>query len=214
MVQEVIYWIGTRVLQAIIQPLFRLRVQGDPHIPQGEGCLLVAHHRSYWDIPLLIAALGPHRRIYFVARRTLDRHWLLRPLIRRFAIPIDREHFRVEDYRRILEALQAKRIVGIFPEGTTRRIGRIHSGVIRFAQRIKRPITPVKIAAEGPYPPRYPFGFPRVEVRIGRTFQLQDLESELDGTESRLERYAKLSRALMERIDRIGSAAEPSSLAA
>jgi 1-acyl-sn-glycerol-3-phosphate acyltransferase len=211
--KELIYRWGTRILQVIIQPLFRLKVTGWSQIPDGDGCLLVARHRSYWDIPLLVAALGPHRRIYFVARRTLKRNWLLRPFIRGFAIAIDREHFRIQDYRQILQALQAKRIVGIFPEGTTRSVGRIHNGVIRFAQRIKRPILPVKIAVEGPYPPRYPFGFPRVEIRIGHAFQLQDLESELDGTESRLGRYAQLSRVLMNRIDQIGST-EPSSVTA
>jgi 1-acyl-sn-glycerol-3-phosphate acyltransferase len=207
MLKDLIYRAGTRVLTWIIQILFKLKVYGRSHIPQGTGLLLVARHRSYWDIPLLIAALGPLHRIYFVARRTLNRNWLLRPFLQGFAVSIDREHFRSQDYRQIVRALEAKRIVGIFPEGTTKHSGLIRTGVVRFAEQSDCPILPIHIAAEGPYPPRYPLGFPRVAVQIGRPFRLRELESRLSGSESRAARYGKLSLALMERIDQAGSPA-------
>lgn len=207
MLKELIYRAGTRVLITISRLLFKLKVYGRSHIPQGTGLLLVARHRSYWDIPLLIAALGPLHRIYFVARRTLNENWLLRPFMGGFAVSIDREHFRGQDYREIVQALEARRIVGIFPEGTTKRSDLIRTGVVRFAERSGCPILPVHIAAAGPYPPRYPFGFPRVEVQIGRPFRLRELESGLNGSESRAARYGKLSLALMARIDQAGAAA-------
>ena len=207
MLKDLIYQTGTRVLTVIIRLLFKLKVYGYHHIPRGAGLLLVARHRSYWDIPLLIAALGPLHRIYFVARRTLNKNWLLRPFLQGFAVSIDREHFRSQDYRQIVRALDARRIVGIFPEGTTKRSGLIRTGVVRFAEHSDCPILPVNIAAESPYPPRYPFGFPRVAVQIGRPFRLRELESGLSGSESRAARYGKLSLALMERIDQAGSPA-------
>lgn len=207
MLKDLIYRAGTRVLTMIMQLLFKLKVYGRSHIPHGTGLLLVARHRSYWDIPLLVAALGPLHRIYFVARRTLNKNWLLRPFIKGFAVSIDRERFRSQDYREIVQALAAQRIVGIFPEGTTRRAGLVRTGVVRFAERSGCPILPVHIAAEDPYPPQYPFGFPRVKIQIGRPFKLPELESGLNGSESREARYAKLSLALMERIDQAGSLA-------
>jgi len=206
--KERIYRLITWLAGGVTWLLFGLKIHGRDNIPAGHGFLLIARHRSYWDIPLLAVALGTGRRIHFVARRTLQRNPLLRPLIKNFTIAIDREHFRLQDYRRISQALEADKIVGIFPEGTTRNTETIGSGVARFAERSGRPILPIRIAARGPYPPKYPFGLPRIDIWIGRSFRLAELESELDRTSSRQERYAQLSRALMQRIERAGLPAE------
>jgi len=202
--KEWIYRLFTWLLVGITRLLFGLKIHGRAHIPSGHGFLLIARHCSYWDIPLLAVALGTGRRIHFVARRTLKRNPLLRPLIENFTIAIDRERFRLQDYRRISRALEADKIVGIFPEGTMKDTETIGSGVVRFAERSGRAILPIRIAARGPYPPHYPFGLPRLDIWIGQSFRLAELESELNRPLSRQERYARLSQALMQRIDRAG----------
>lgn len=206
--KEWIYRLITWLSGGVTRLLFGLKIHGRANIPAGHGFLLIARHRSYWDIPLLAVALKPERRIHFVARRTLQRNLLLRPLIKNLTIAIDREHFRLQDYRRISQALEADKIVGIFPEGTMKKAEAIGSGVVRFAERSGRPILPVRIAARGPYPPHYPFGLPRIDIWIGRSFRLAELESELNRTLSRQERYARLGQALMQRIERAGLPAE------
>ncbi len=201
--KDLIYLIGTWVLTLFLKVLFRLRVIGREHVPPGRGVLLVARHRSYWDIPLIISALGGRNRIYFVARHTLLKNPFFYPFVKGFAIPIHRENFGREDYRKILEAIFSDRLVGIFPEGTTRPTDQIRLGTIRFAEYSQREFLPVRLEANGPYPPRYPFGFPRITAWIGRPFGLQELERDLP-TLSRRERYERLARRLMERIDRVG----------
>jgi len=203
-VKDLIYLVGTWLLTLLLVALFRLRVVGRENVPQGRGFLLVARHRSYWDIPLLVAALGGRNRIHFVARHTLLRNPFFFPFVKAFAITINRENFGREDLRKILRAIEEERIVGIFPEGTTLPTSQIRTGVIRFAERTGKELVPVRLAAEGPYPPRYPFRFPKITAMIGRPFTLGDLEEGPAGGETRRERYERLGRALMERIDSVG----------
>lgn len=199
-----IYRGGTGLLTLMLKALFRLRVVGRENVPHGRGVLLVARHRSYWDIPILIAALGGRNRIYFVARHTLLKNPFLYPFVKGFAVPINRENFGREDYRKVLQAIEADRIVGIFPEGTTRPTDQIRMGTIRFAEHTQREFLPVRLEAEGPYPPRYPFGFPRITAWIGRPFTLQELEQDLTGDEMRRQRYEQLAHRLMNRLDQVG----------
>jgi 1-acyl-sn-glycerol-3-phosphate acyltransferase len=197
------YRFGALALYFFFKLLFRLRVIGRENIPES-GCILVSRHRSYWDVPVLIAALGGGHRIHFVARKTLlDEHRILRPFIAGYAICVDKENFRLEDYRNVMEAVNTGKIVGIFPEGTTKQSSRIHPGVVRFAERGARDFLPVLIEADGPYPPTYPFRYGRLTIRIGRPFGLRDLEFDLNGSEDRHERYQKMSQLVMARIDRL-----------
>ncbi len=186
--------------------LFRLRVRGRENLPRQGGFLLVGRHRSYWDIPLVATALGVRYRIHFVARHTLlQENQFLAFFVRLFAITIDRENFRLEDFRKVIQALRAQKIVGIFPEGTTQNPQRVHPGVIRFAERTGSEIVPVRLAARGPYPPQYPFRWPQITAHIGAPFSLRDLEFDLDDTEERHERYQKMADLLMERVDHTGT---------
>ncbi len=187
-----------------VRILFRFRVRGRENIPHG-GFLLVARHRSYWDIPLVAIALGGRHRIHFVARKTLlHENKFLAFFVRLFAITIDREHFQVEDMRKVLEAIKSGKIVGIFPEGTTQRPQRAHPGVIRFAERTGSEFVAVRLEARGPYPPKYPFRWPQITAYISAPFSLRDLEFDLGEISDRHERYQRLADLLMERIDRVG----------
>lgn len=187
-----------------VRILFRFRVRGRENIPQG-GFLVVARHRSYWDIPLVAIALGGRHRIHFVARKTLlNENKFLAFFVRLFAITIDREHFQVDDMRKVLEAIKSGKIVGIFPEGTTQKPQRAHPGVIRFAERTNSEFVAVRLEAHGPYPPQYPFRWPQITAYISAPFSLRDLEFDLGEISDRHERYQKLADLLMERIDRVG----------
>ncbi|MFN4218928.1 MAG: lysophospholipid acyltransferase family protein [Candidatus Bipolaricaulia bacterium] len=197
------------LVSLVVRPLFRLRVRGREHIPQG-GFLLVARHRSYWDIPIVAIALGGRHRIHFVARKTLlQENKFLAFFVRLFAITIDREHFQVDDMRKVLEAIKSGKIVGIFPEGTTQRPQRAHPGVIRFAERTGSEFVAVRLEAHGPYPPKYPFRWPQITAYISTPFSLRDLEFDLGEVSDRHERYQKLADLLMERIDRVGLEQRP-----
>lgn len=198
------YRVCASVLAIATKILFRSRFTGRENIPQG-GAIIVARHLSFWDIPLVAVALQVRRQVTFVARRTLnDDHPVLRPFINSFAIAVDRENFSLTDFKNVMKALKANKLVAIFPEGTIQQTGKVFPGVIRFAEQSGRDFLPLRLESrKGNYPPTYPFGFPAMTMKIGRPFSVRDLEFDLNGQESKEARYERLSELLMERIDNV-----------
>jgi len=204
-----IYRLCVVLLTLLVHGIFRLRVRGREHLGRDEPYIAVARHRSYWDIPILAVAIGWRNRVHFIARKGLMKEMILiRPFLRAYTTMIDRENFGKSDFREVLSAIRRERLVAIFPEGTTRRRVDAKAGAIRFAALTDRSLLPVGIRADGPYPPRYPFGLPRVTVTIGRPVSVEELDGDGDASVSRPERYRRMSERLMERVDNAGGMAD------
>lgn len=180
----------------VVGGLFRLSVRGKP---AARG-LVVAPHRSYWDIPILCVAFGPFRRIVFLARHGLLRNPAFAPFVWGFAVVIHREDFGTRDFRKTLRAAKRARYLGIFPEGTTRPGAQPKPGAVRFAELLDLPIIPVQLVPKGSYPPRPRWRFPKVEVLIGSPFTVGELGADLPPELPKAERYRFLSQRLMDRI--------------
>ena len=196
-------YVGVVVLcLLVLKVLFRVRVRGRENIKRGEQYIAVARHRSMWDPPVLAVGLGMRNRIHFIARTGLMRgNPLVRGLIRTFATTIDRENFGRRDFRSMLTAMKQERIIGLFPEGTTRARVDAKAGAIHFARLSGKRLLPVNIRSEGPYPPKYPFGFPRLTVSIGESFSVSSLGAGETHTQTRAERDLEMSEQLMLRVD-------------
>jgi len=189
-------------LLLITKTLFRLRIEGRENLRRAGRYIAVARHKSYWDIPIVAVAVGFWNRIHFISRKGLMREIIgVRSIIRAYSTIIDRENFGRADFRRMFEAIKRERLVGIFPEGTTRRQIDASSGAVHFATLTRKQLLPVNIRAKGPYPPQYPFGFPRVTVSIGVPFSVAALEEEPAIGISRSERHRLMSERLMLRVD-------------
>ena len=188
------------LLQLLAKVLFRLRVTGRDMFDRRTGYIIVARHRSYWDVPLLVVAFGIRNRIQFIARKGLLKNPVFKPLIKLYGTAIDRDHFSRADFRRAVTAVRRERLVGIFPEGTTKGNVDAKAGAIHFARLSGKQILPVNIRANGLYPPRYPFGFPRVTVSIGRPVSIADLEADVRA-DSHAAQTRLMSNRLMELVD-------------
>jgi len=166
------------------------------------GYIIVARHRSYWDVPLLVVAFGARNRIHFIARKGLLKNPVFNPLIKLYTTTIDRDHFTRADFRRALAAVRRERLIGIFPEGTTKGGADAKAGAIHFARLSGKRLLPVNIRVKGPYPPRYPFCFPQVTVSIGRPVSVAELEEGRKAT-SRAEEAQRMSERLMALVDTV-----------
>ncbi len=195
-IRDFLYAILIILATPVVFLLFRLSVRGKPP-PRG---IVVAPHRSYWDIPILCVAFGPFRRIVFLARHGLLRNPAFAPFVWGFAVVINREDFGLRDFRKAMRAAKRARWIGIFPEGTTRPGAKPKPGAIRFAELLGLPFIPVRLVPKGSYPPRPRWRFPKVEVRIGQPFTVEDLSQGLSPDLPKSERYRLLSQRLMERI--------------
>lgn len=195
-IRDVLYALLVALATPVVWSLFRLSVKGKPH-PRG---IVVAPHRSFWDIPILCVAFGPFRRIVFLARHGLLRNPVFAPFVWGFSVVINREDFGTKDFRKVINAAKRARWLGIFPEGTRRPGAKPKPGAIRFAELLGLPFIPVRFVSRGPYPPRPRWRFPKVEVRIGPPFTVEDLAQDLSPDLPRSERYRLLAQRLMERI--------------
>jgi 1-acyl-sn-glycerol-3-phosphate acyltransferase len=197
-----LYALITLLCYAALKMFFRIRIIGRENIGRDDGYIAVARHRSYWDIPVMAVAIGIRRRVHFISRKGLMRgNLLIQPIIRTFSTIIDRENFGRGDFRKMLAAMKQERLIGIFPEGTTKERVDAKAGAVRFAQLTGKRILPVNIVSDGPYPPEYPFRFPRLTVSVGVPFDVSELNREEPDTESRAERYQRMSEELMLRVD-------------
>ncbi|WP_055468625.1 lysophospholipid acyltransferase family protein [Streptomyces ardesiacus] len=124
----------------------KVRVTGAA-APEG-GLLLVAHHVSWLDIPLL-AAVRPARML----AKTEIRHWPVAggPAARAGVLFIDRDRLRAlpDTVRAIAGALRAGAAVAAFPEGSTwcgRSRGSFTRAVFQAALDAGVPVQPVRIS--------------------------------------------------------------------
>jgi 1-acyl-sn-glycerol-3-phosphate acyltransferase len=197
-----LYALVTCSLAVVVKIFFRCRVVGRENVRRDGSYIAVARHRSYWDIPFMAVALGTRNPVHFIARRGLMKsNPIVRLAIRAYATIIDRESFTKADFRRMLEAVRRERVVGLFPEGTTKRRVDAKAGAVHFASLANKEFLPVNIKPRGPYPPKYPIRFPRVTVSIGAPFGVSDLDGGGPPEEARSERYRRMSLRLMERVD-------------
>jgi len=129
--------------------LFDLRVAGLEHLPLAGPFILAANHHNYVDGVVLAVAL-PRPIAFLVMPRVFNASPLHPPFHRRIgSIPVNLERPDPGAIKRVLRALESRRVVGIFPEGPFSREGRMvpgQSGVAMMALRSGVPVVPAAIA--------------------------------------------------------------------
>ncbi|HVJ84825.1 MAG TPA: lysophospholipid acyltransferase family protein [Caulifigura sp.] len=160
-----------RTLQWIMQNVFAFwleyRSRGSEHLPTGPA-LLIINHQSFLD-PLLVG-VGLQRPISFLARDTLFKvpviGWILRST---YVMPIRREAAGTESLRVSLQRLQQGYLVGVFPEGTRTRDGRLgpmKPGFVALVRRAEVPVVPVAVSGAFEAMPRGAFFLRPRKVRV------------------------------------------------
>jgi 1-acyl-sn-glycerol-3-phosphate acyltransferase len=147
------------MLYATFRSLFRLffkfvyrwQIEGQENVPSNGAVVICSNHLSLLDPPLLGASMT--RKVFFMAKEELFHIPVISFLIRRFgAFPVKRGAGDRSALRMALEVLQRGDVLGIFPEGTrskTGRLGKPQPGVALFALRGNAVVVPVAIL--GPY---------------------------------------------------------------
>jgi 1-acyl-sn-glycerol-3-phosphate acyltransferase len=157
-----------------------VRVIGLEHVPASGGFLVVANHCSNLDPPGLGWAVGHRtgRVVHFMAKEEMRRWPFIGWLARQSGVFFVRRGEGDRGAQRMaLDLLASGSSMGIFPEGTRSRDGRMgeaRAGAAFMAIRTGVPIVPVGIAgtyAIFPGRSRWPHRTP-VTIRVGRPFRL------------------------------------------
>jgi 1-acyl-sn-glycerol-3-phosphate acyltransferase len=147
-----LYWVAKVVLTPILTVAFRPRVEGVRRVPRSGPAILACNHVSYLDwlfLPLVVRT----RRISFLAKLEYFTQPGLKGAFQRYfftatgQVPIDRSgtdsaSAALRTARRLLDE---GRLVGVFPEGTRSRDGRLYrgrTGVARLAADTGVPVIP------------------------------------------------------------------------
>lgn len=152
------------IVRFFFSVIFRYRVIGVENIPKTGPAIICSNHTSVLDPPILGSA--SNRIIHFMAKEELFRIPLFRNLIQFLhAYPVNRAGGGRLALKRSLELLKEDKILGIFPEGTrtkTGKLGKGRVGAALLASKVGAPIIPTAIV--GPYrlfgPVKVVFGKP------------------------------------------------------
>lgn len=175
-----VWWTIQFMLRLVFLLFLRYRARGIEHIPRRGGGLIVVNHQSFLD-PLLVG-LPLQRPVSYLARDSLFSvplvGWILR---KTYVIPINRESASSSSIKSAVERMQHGFLVGIFPEGTRSRDGRMGAfkpGFVALLRRAKRPVYPVGLAGAGKALPRdaWFLRFQPVRVVFGAPIAPDELE--------------------------------------
>ena len=137
-----------RIIFAIFfQVLFRAKTYGKEHLPAEGPVILAANHMSNWDPPLLATFLP--RPVSYMAKIELFEHPIFGAAIRRcHAFPVKRGAADRGAIKAAINVLKQGRVLGLFPEGTRSKDGKLHkaeAGVGLLAAMSGAPVVPACI---------------------------------------------------------------------
>lgn len=190
------YRIFRRMFYILFRLFYRWEVVGLENIPPKGPVILCSNHISLMDPPLVGSAFF-HRQVYFMAKEELFHIPVISFLLRKFgAFPVKRELSDRRAIRTALQVLKDEQILGIFPEGTRSRTGKLgkgNSGVALFALRSDALVIPVAVI--GPY--RL---FGRLKVVYGSPVDLSQFKED---KESGGELFQKATEKIMSEIQKL-----------
>jgi len=147
-----VYRAARGVAGLLLRGLFDLRVEGVERLPPAGPFILASNHHNYLDGVVLGVAV-PRPIAFLVMPRVFRATPLHPPFHRRIgSIPVALERPDPGAIKRVLQVLDAGRVVGIFPEGPFSQEGRLvrgRPGAAMVALRAGVPVVPAAI--EGTY---------------------------------------------------------------
>ena len=147
-----LYWLLKITLTAPLHVLFRPHVTGKQNLPRSGPGIVACNHTSWLDW-ILMPVVILRRRVVFLAKSDL---FVARGLLGVFSrwffsatgqIPVNRSGHRAGDpaLSTAVRLLAEGHLLGVFPEGTRARDGRLHrgrTGVVRMAGVSGAPVIP------------------------------------------------------------------------
>jgi 1-acyl-sn-glycerol-3-phosphate acyltransferase len=142
-----VYWTATYLLRGVLTVLTRWEPRGRHHVPRSGPLIVVSNHLNNAD-PAIVGAGVASRRIRYMAKIELfDPPFGI--LIRLWgAFPVRRFGADVGALLTAERLLKQGQVLGMFPEGTRSRTGRMttaHPGTALIALRTGAPVLPCAV---------------------------------------------------------------------
>ncbi|MGB5947407.1 lysophospholipid acyltransferase family protein [Paenisporosarcina sp.] len=162
------YQFAKNLVWTTLKPIYRFDIKGLEHFPETGGVLVCSNHIDALDPP--VVGITAPRPVHFMAKEELFNMPILKPLLPKLnAFPVKRGLSDREALRRALALLKNGDVMGLFPEGTRSKDGKLgkgFSGAGFFALKGDADVVPCAII--GPYKP-----FKRLKVVYGKPIIMQ-----------------------------------------
>lgn len=164
------YYSAARFSASVVLGLLsRWEVRGRRNIPRSGGLVVASNHVSFWDPPLVGAAIS--REVHYLAKEELFGHPVLGPLLRSVnCIPIRRGAADLSGLSRAIEILKRGGALVMFPEGSRMRDGALHParpGLGLISVQADAHIVPCYVSGSN-RSGRWWLGGPRVRIWFGK----------------------------------------------
>jgi len=184
-----------RVLFIILNKiLFRFEVVNKDKLPLNGPAILIANHQHIFDISVIHCSSKPW--VYWVAKKELVDTPVLGYFVKKMGVlPVDRKKNDLSVAKSIYEKINAKEVIGIFPQGTRMKsmedISKIvpKTGAVHFALKTKVPVIPIGIS------PSFKF-FSKVRVVVGEPIDFDNVPEDTQGND----RIMKMTIHMMKEI--------------
>lgn len=194
------YDISNVFARIVLRLISRYDIVGLENVPRSGPFIIVANHISWLDPPMLGAMLP--RRIRFMAKEELFKKPIVGWVVKSYeSFPVRRGEGDRQALRMAIEILKAGGVLGMFPEGTRSKSGRLqpgHAGAAMIALKAGVPILPIGITGTQNIF-RFPdiLTRPRFRVNIGCAFTLSQSEGHKDSlTDAREELMRRIAELL------------------
>lgn len=166
------FWVTVHVWAPGIAFLLftKIKVKGIENVKNHKNYIFMSNHASYFDIPCLLHA--SKRNLHFIAKEELSRHIMTGYMLKKLQIIfIDRTNAQRSSasMKKAAEAIKTGKNVGIFPEGTrtkTGKLGVFKKGGFKLAITSLTPIIPVAIEKSAVAWPLNNLGFKPTTVTV------------------------------------------------
>ena len=174
------YWACVHLLRFLLVSLTRWKVEGRERVPDSGAVILACNHLSNADPPILAAA-ALKRHVRFMAKAEVFRVPLLGVGAKWWgAFPVRRLEADMAALMNAQRSLDRGEILGMFPEGTRSRTGKLRparGGTALIALRSGVPVIPCTLTGtERLRSPLFLVQRPRIKARFGEPIVVEQVK--------------------------------------
>lgn len=189
----ILYDIFKPLIWLYFHAVYRIKVKGIENIPESSGAIICPNHIALGD-PILVAISAP-RKIRFMAKAELFKIPFIRFFLKHWGVyPVKRGEADIGAIKNTFKILKNDGLVGLFPEGTRSRTGKLGTaspGVAMFSIKSGKPVIPVLI--QGKYSI-----FSKLNIIFGQPFYFNIKNGKLTNDD-----YKELSQTVMKKISEL-----------
>ena len=196
-----IYDVVHAIIRFIMTILFRPKIYGLENLPDSGPVIIASNHISNFDPPLIACFIPSQRPVNYMAKDELFFNAFMRWLWKNLhAFPVKRGMADRNAIRTAISILQSGNIVGLFPEGTrskTGKLGKPEPGIAMIAIKAKAVIVPCALAGTNRIFTRGCL-FPQLSMSLGKPIIFECVKADKATIESLGEKIMQEIKMLLE----------------